>query len=185
MKFGRITPSGLIGMAVCTYIITGALTIGSFFLGDIFSKPETLRRFICQSNLKQLSIALEQYHDKYKEYPDRLSRIYPEILEETSIFVCPCSYDKIKEGEIEEVRSSIERDGSYAYFPPNENSREEDIIFAEKRLSNHKKGIFASNYDSGTYWIGEKERNYWHDVAVAAGGFAAGGLVGFLIGRRK
>jgi len=130
-------------------------------------------------------MAVMQYHGAHKQYPDKLSRLYPDAMDELSVFICAASYDDIRRhGNVEEIKESIDSNASYVYFPPNEHTRQDDIILADRSLSNHGNGIFVTRYDGHTDWVDEKHKEPSNVEAKVGLGLVIAGLLGFFVGKR-
>ncbi len=59
----------------------------------------------CRRNLVELGAALQRYHNRNREYPETLDRLYPDFLKTDSVLRCPADEGK-------------EKSSGYRYFRP-------------------------------------------------------------------
>ena len=68
----------------CIGIVLAAMAVGAASRARAFS-----RSTVCLNNLRQISMAVENYQSDWKDCPFQLSDLYPGYLKETAVFKCP------------------------------------------------------------------------------------------------
>ncbi len=79
----------------------------------ISSTREKARQHICADNLREIILALHVYAIDHRDrFPDDLSSLYPEYINNVDIFICPSDVDA---GAISEDGLDIDVTTSYLY----------------------------------------------------------------------
>ncbi|NQT07197.1 MAG: type II secretion system protein [Candidatus Omnitrophica bacterium] len=95
-------------------IVVAVVCVISLSLSPLIrSTREQGRRYVCAENLRKTTIALRRYAVGHKGiYPDDLSVLYPEYIDDLKIFICPSDVDA---SDIAKDGSDIDVTTSYLY----------------------------------------------------------------------
>ena len=154
-----------VGGIVISSILIVIFLFGGFRGGDTVSTVSRGRRGVikynakhveeCRANLKKIKDAIESYQEDHKDqYPQTLSDLYPDYIENSSVFWCPGDSDSKKPAKIESPEDALI---SYSYNPPRPDSPQklwELILVTDNAYENHGgagKNILMG--DGMVHWI--------------------------------
>lgn len=106
-------------------LIDCVAVLGALIMPKVFSAQEKANITVCTSNLKNLNIAIHEYHKSNKVYPDSFEDLRPGFVDLDLVLECPsCSEDPV--GFI------------YLGVPKNWKGDQTELIIMHDKLGNHE-----------------------------------------------
>ncbi len=162
----------LLEIIIISFIV---VSLAAMVLG-LFSRSRALSRsMVCLNNLKQISMAIENYQADWKNSPNQLYVLYPNYLKDKFVFKCPEDKSTLTE--------NLPNNNSYGNFYVNRSFNDEDtgkIYLFCPRHFNGSKGVGAFlSYSANIMSNNTVTRN---GVKILPGDVNTGGTYSFVDG---
>ena len=165
------------GFSLLEIIIIGfiVISLAVMILGLFSRSKEISKSMICLNNLKQISMAIENYQADWKSSPNQIYALFPDYVKEKYIFKCP------NDKNLTEV--DLPSKNSYGNFYVNRSFNDEDtgkIYLFCPRHFNGTKGIGAFlSYSANIMANNPVTRN---NIKIMPGDVNTGGTYRFVDG---
>ena len=134
-------------------ILLGLVAIG-FFLPPGGRVGKRALRANCQSNLRQIGLAINGYSEDYdQDFPPSLAELWPDYVNNAKLFKCPATADTGWQDFV--AGKATEKSSSYVYLPGRFAAAPGDFVLAYDRSKDHHvdAGINAVFVDGHVEWV--------------------------------